>query len=79
MRPDVRGGLTCSASVTGSPDATCHSGAARVNETQNQAEQMRAAVSGVNMHCYSDLTLRGQGRHTAERLDGRGDQVVNGG
>lgn len=61
MTDDVSGALTCSASVIGSPDATRHSGAARVNETQNQAKQMRAAASGVNMHCYSELTLLGQG------------------
>lgn len=61
MRLVVSGALTCSASVIGSPDATRHFGATRVNETQNQAEQVRAAASGVNMHCYSDLTLQGQG------------------
>lgn len=31
---------------------------------------MRAAASGVNMHCYSDLTLQGQGRHGAEQVGG---------
>lgn len=65
---DVRGSLTCRASVIGSPDATCHSGAAWVSETQTQAEQKGSPVSWFNMHGYSDLTLRGQGWHTADRL-----------
>lgn len=58
-KPIVRGSLTCRASVIGSLDATCHTGAARVSEPQNHAEQMLAAVFWVNMHSYSDLTLQG--------------------
>lgn len=57
QRPIVRGSLTCNASVIGSLDATCHTGAARVSEPQNHTEQMLAAVFWVNMHSYSDLTL----------------------
>lgn len=55
----LSGSLTCSASVIGSLDATCHTGATRVSEPQNHTEQMLAAVFWVNMHSYSDLTLQG--------------------
>lgn len=75
----LRGSLTCRASVTGSPDATCHTGAAWVSETQNQTEQMGSPVSRFNMRGYSDLTLRGQGWHTADRLGRWWDYVLNGG
>lgn len=64
MLMDVRGSLTCRASVIGSPDATCHTGGAWVSETQNQTEQIGSPISRFNMHCYSDLTLQGQRWHT---------------
>lgn len=75
---NVRGSLTCRASVIGSADATCHIGATWVSETQNQTEQIGSPVSRFNVHCYSDLTLRGQEWHTADRL-GRWDYVLNAG
>ena len=66
MDVNVRGSLTCSASVIGSLDATCHTGAARVREPQNHTEQVLPPIFWVNMHCYSDLTLQGREWHTAD-------------
>lgn len=54
---DVRGNLTFSASVIGSLDATCHTGAARVSEPQNHTEQMLRPVFWVNVHRDSYLIL----------------------
>lgn len=55
----TRGSLTCRASVSGSPDDTRHTDAAGVNEPQNHAEQVLPPGVGLNMHCYSDVTLQG--------------------
>lgn len=55
----VRGSLTCRASVSGSHDATRHADAVGVNEPQNHAEQVLPPGFGLNMHCYSDVTLQG--------------------
>lgn len=52
-------GLTCGAAATGGSDAACQAGAARVTETQKQAEQTLPAVARVDMYCYSDFTLHG--------------------
>ena len=55
----MRGSLTFRASVIGSLDATCHTGAARVSEPQNHTVQMLRPGFWVNVHGDSYLILQG--------------------
>lgn len=59
-----RGSLTWSASAIGRLDASNHTGAAGVTEPQNNTEQMLPPIFRLNMHCYSDFSLRGGQQHT---------------
>lgn len=59
-----RGSLTWSASAIGRLDASNHTGAAGVTEPQNHTEQMLPPIFRLNMHCYSDFSLRGGQQHT---------------